>query len=138
MTLFRFRIILSVELPAIVPHHRDPIDSQHGRHFKLQDFEKTYLLQNTLNQVSETIATYTYKMGVLQFQFSYSTAIGLFNTVINFICLMLTNTVSKAISRKQAFGKGEEPDLNDNKCLGKRQSTEDKIFSVVLGILSFV
>lgn len=99
----RFRIILSVELPAIVPTIVILLILNMGGILN-SSFEKTYLLQNTLNMsVSETIATYTYKIGILQTQFSYSTAIGLFNTVINFICLMLTNTVSKAISESSLW-----------------------------------
>lgn len=62
-------------------------------------FEKVFLMQNTLNlPVSEVIATYTYKIGILSSQFSYSTAIGLFNTVINFAFLVIANQISKRAS----------------------------------------
>ena len=59
-------------------------------------FEKAYLLQNDLNlQVSEIISTYVYKVGMINNDMSYSTAIGLFNTLINLvmiiICLLYTS-----------------------------------------------
>lgn len=59
-------------------------------------FEKVYLMQNDLNvQVSEIIATYTYKIGLLELNFSYSTAVGLFNSIINFILLITVNTIAR-------------------------------------------
>ena len=61
-------------------------------------FEKAYLLQNARNlDVSEIIATYTYRMGILQGQFSYTSAIGLFNNIINGIILIFVNAVSKKL-----------------------------------------
>jgi putative aldouronate transport system permease protein len=59
-------------------------------------FEKIFLMQNPLNlAASEVISTYVYKIGILQSQFSYSTAIGLFNTVINFTFLVVANQLAK-------------------------------------------
>lgn len=59
-------------------------------------FEKTYLLQNALNlEYSQVIATYTYEIGLLNAQYSYSAAIGLFNTVINVALLLVVNAASK-------------------------------------------
>ena len=53
-------------------------------------FEKAYALQTDLNLNSaEIIATYVYKKGLLDGDYSFSTAVGLFNTVINVICLSL-------------------------------------------------
>lgn len=62
-------------------------------------YEKVYLMQNTLNQsVSEVISTYVYKMGLLNAQYSYTTAIGLFNTVINLAILLIVNQICKKVS----------------------------------------
>lgn len=62
-------------------------------------FEKTYLMQNSLNiKKSEVIATYTYKVGLLQSDFGYSTAVGLFNNVINFILLLIVNKAARAFT----------------------------------------
>ena len=59
-------------------------------------FEKVYLLQNVQNIMSsEIISTYVYKMGLQGSQYSLSTAIGLFNTVVNVIVLLMVNFISK-------------------------------------------
>lgn len=51
-------------------------------------FEKVFLMQNNLNMsTSDVISTYVYRMGLLNSQFSYSTAVGLFNSVVNLILL---------------------------------------------------
>jgi putative aldouronate transport system permease protein len=62
-------------------------------------FEKVYLLQNPLNILySEIIATYVYKIGLLNAQYSFSSAVNLFNNVINFITLLSVNLISKRVS----------------------------------------
>ncbi|MFD0958034.1 ABC transporter permease [Paenibacillus chungangensis] len=62
-------------------------------------FEKVYLLQNQLNQESsEVIQTYVYKSGLLQAQYSFSAAVGLFNSLINLTLLITVNTIAKRIS----------------------------------------
>ena len=62
-------------------------------------FEKIYLLQNSLNlDVSQVISTYTYELGLIGGQYSYSTAIGLFNTVVNVVMLVIVNLISKRLS----------------------------------------
>ena len=60
-------------------------------------FEKAYALQTDLNLPSaEIIATYVYKKGLLDGDYSFSTAVGLFNTVVNVIMLLIVNkTISK-------------------------------------------
>lgn len=55
-------------------------------------FEKVYLMQNDLNfAASDIISTYTYRVGLIDSDFSYSTAVGLFNTVINLVILISAN-----------------------------------------------
>lgn len=57
-------------------------------------FEKAYALQTDLNlPASEIIATYVYKKGLLDGDYSFSTAVGLFNTVINVILLVVVNKI---------------------------------------------
>jgi putative aldouronate transport system permease protein len=61
-------------------------------------FEKAFLMQNSLNlPVSEVISTYVYKVGLLNNQYSYSAAISLFNTVINFFFVFSMNTIARRI-----------------------------------------
>ena len=62
-------------------------------------FEKAYLLQNNLNlNVSEIISTYVYKVGLINNDMSYSTAIGLFNTLVNLVMLLIVNTTADKLS----------------------------------------
>lgn len=62
-------------------------------------FEKAYLMQNSLNlSRSEVINTYVFKVGIQSTQYSFSAAIGLFNTVINFVILVLVNWISGKLS----------------------------------------
>ena len=59
-------------------------------------FEKVYLMQNSVTlSASEVISTFIYKNGIQKGQFSYSTAVGMFNSVINFILLISANFISK-------------------------------------------
>lgn len=67
-------------------------------------FEKAYLMQNSLNQsTSEIISTYVYKIGIQKAQYSYTTAIGLFNAVINLVLLVIVNHISKKASEISLF-----------------------------------
>ena len=66
-------------------------------------FEKAYALQTDLNlNASEIISTYVYKKGLLDGDYGFSTAVGLFNTVINVILLVTMNSLVK----KMNDGKG--------------------------------
>ena len=66
-------------------------------------FEKAYALQTDLNlNASEIISTYVYKKGLLDGDYGFSTAVGLFNTVINVVLLISMNTIVK----KMNDGKG--------------------------------
>ncbi|MBQ6248780.1 MAG: sugar ABC transporter permease [Oscillospiraceae bacterium] len=66
-------------------------------------FEKAYALQTDLNlNTSEIISTYVYKKGLLDGDYGFSTAVGLFNTVINVVLLISMN----AIVKKMNDGKG--------------------------------
>ena len=67
-------------------------------------FDKIYLMQNSLNMpATEVIATYTYKIGIINGQYSYSTAIGLFNTLVNFVFLITANAIAKRVFRYEYF-----------------------------------
>lgn len=67
-------------------------------------YEKVYLLQNELNLTSsEVISTYVYKVGLEQSDFAYSTAVGLFNTVVNCIFILSANAISKKVAKIGLF-----------------------------------
>ena len=62
-------------------------------------YEEAFLMQNTLNaDVSEIISTYVYKIGLQGAKYSYSAAIGLFNSAINFVLLLCVNAVARRLS----------------------------------------
>lgn len=63
-------------------------------------FEKVYLMQNSANiMVSEIISTYTYTLGIKGGEVSYTTAIGLFNNIVNFVLLLAANFISSKVSK---------------------------------------
>ncbi|WP_191013801.1 ABC transporter permease [Treponema zioleckii] len=67
-------------------------------------FEKAYALQTDLNLSSaEIIATYVYKKGLLDGDYSFSTAVGLFNTVINVIMLLIVNKTTSKLNDGQGL-----------------------------------
>ncbi len=94
----RLRQTWHITLPGIRPTIVIMLILQVGRMMSV-GFEKVYLLQNDLNiSVSEVISTYLYKKGIISANYSYSSAIGLFNSVINFSLIMVSNTVSRKLS----------------------------------------
>ena len=67
-------------------------------------FEKVWLLQTDLNKAtSDVIAVYVYQQGIENAKYSYSTAVGLFNTVINIILLIVVNKIAGKISEDTSF-----------------------------------
>jgi putative aldouronate transport system permease protein len=67
-------------------------------------FEKAFLLQNPLNlEASEIISTFVYKRGLIDANYSYSTAVGLFNNIINIILLLIANFVADKVSDASLF-----------------------------------
>jgi putative aldouronate transport system permease protein len=94
----RFQIVRYVDIPALVPTMIVLLILNMGGVLNT-GFEKIFLMQNPLNlSVSEVIATYVYKTGIVGNQFSFGTAIGLFNTAINFLFLVITNQIAKRVS----------------------------------------
>jgi putative aldouronate transport system permease protein len=91
-----FQQIKAVEWPAIKDMVVIQFILQAGNIMSI-GFEKAYALQTDMNiKTSEIIATYVYKKGLLDGDYSFSTAVGLFNTVINVILLIVVNkTVEK-------------------------------------------
>ena len=67
-------------------------------------FEKVWLLQTDLNKAtSDVIAVYVYQQGIENAKYSYSTAVGLFNTVVNIILLIAVNKMAGKISEDTSF-----------------------------------
>ncbi|MBQ8233880.1 MAG: sugar ABC transporter permease [Lachnospiraceae bacterium] len=94
----RIQIIWYINIPTILPTIITMLILRCG-HVLGVGFEKVYALQNPLNmEVSNVISVYTYQLGIGGGQFSYASAIGLFNTVINVTLLTIVNRISKKVS----------------------------------------
>lgn len=94
----KWKKMLHIDVPALMPTATIMFILRMGSVMSV-GFEKIYLLQNTLNSsTSEIISTYVYKMGLISNQYSLSSAIGLFNNVINLVLLLLVNAISKKLS----------------------------------------
>ncbi len=101
----RFQRLRYIDIPGIMPTISIMLILAVG-HIMSIGFEKAYLMQNNLNiAYSEIISTYVYKVGLASgiTDFSYATAIGMFNSVINFALLILANTISKKLSGSGIF-----------------------------------
>lgn len=95
----RFQRILHIDIPAILPTVVIMLILRCGSIMSI-GFEKAYLLQNNLNlRMSEVISTYVYKVGLTAAgNYSYATAIDMFNAVINLFVLTSVNYISRKVS----------------------------------------
>ena len=99
----RFQRVLYIDIPMIMPTVILMLVLQIGNIMNI-GYEKAYLMQNGSNTiVSELISTYVYKVGLQTAQYSFATAVGLFNSVVNFIILVIANWVAKKISDISIF-----------------------------------
>ena len=93
----RWQKLCYIDLPLILPTACIMLILRAGNLMNV-GFEKVFLMQNDLNmQTSEVIATYVYKMGLKNNQYAVSTAVNLFNNVINFALLVLVNGVTRKL-----------------------------------------
>jgi len=87
-----------IDIPGIMPTIIIVLILQLGTIMSV-GFEKTYLMQNSLNlSSSEVISTYVYKTGLLGAQYSFSAAVGLFDSVVNFMLLVLVNWTARRVT----------------------------------------
>ncbi|PYI50782.1 ABC transporter permease [Paenibacillus flagellatus] len=93
------RRIWHIDVPAVLPTIMIMFILNVGS-FMSVGFEKIYLMQNPLNLASsEVIQTYVYKTGLLGAQYSYSAAVGLFNSLVNFVLLLAFNRLAKSLKQ---------------------------------------
>lgn len=91
----KLKRILYIDLPLIMPTIIIVFILNIGNIMSI-GYEKAFLMQSGTNTaVSEIISTYVYKVGLQNAQFSFATAVGLFNAVVNFIILIIANTVAR-------------------------------------------
>lgn len=99
----RWQKIHYIDVPMILPTAVILLIMSTGQVMNL-GFEKVFMMQNNLNMAaSEVISTYTYKVGITNTQYSYSTAINLFNTVVNVTLLLVVNQLSKRLSENSLW-----------------------------------
>lgn len=91
----RLRKIISITIPGILPTIMTMFILRIGNILNV-GFEKIILLYNpSIYDTADVISTYVYRVGLQEYRWGYSTAVGLFNSVVNFGFLILANQMSK-------------------------------------------
>lgn len=99
----RLQRIRYIEAPALIPTIVIMLVMATGNMLSV-GYEKVYLMQTGMNlTVSEVVSTYVYKVGVQSAQFSFASAVGLFNSIINLAFLVTTNWICKRLSNVSLF-----------------------------------
>ena len=99
----RFRQIWNVTLPGIMPTIILLLILRVGQMMTV-GYEKTILLYNPLTlETADVISSYVYRKGILDADFGFSSAVGLFNSVINFALLIAANRISRRLSQNSVW-----------------------------------
>ena len=99
----RLQCIIHINIPAIIPTIVIQLILQCGKILSV-GYQKVYLLSNdTILMSSEVISTYVYRVGLMGAQYSYSTAVSLFNSLINVTMLVIVNTIIRKISNENSL-----------------------------------
>ena len=99
----RLQKIIHINIPTIMPTIIIMLILQMGRIASV-GYEKVYLMQNNLNvDVAEVISTYVYKRGIVNSNYSFSSAVGLFNNVVNVSMVLISNFISKKVTKQGLF-----------------------------------
>jgi len=94
----KFKRMLYITIPCIIPTIIVMLILRMGNIFTV-GFEKTMLLYNELTyETADVITTYVYRRGILGAEYSFSTAVGLFNSVLNFITISIFNAISRKVN----------------------------------------
>jgi len=99
----RLKMTIYITLPCMAPTITILLILQIGNIMNV-GFEKVLLLYNNrILETADVISTFVYRKGLLEFNYSYSSAVGLFNSVINCILLFLANTISRKVSENSLW-----------------------------------
>ncbi len=99
----RWQMMIHITLPSIIPTICVMLILRCGSLMGV-GYEKVFLMQNDLNiSASEVISTYVYKSGLINSEYGFSTAVGLFNSVINCILLLIVNTITSKLNDTSIF-----------------------------------
>ena len=94
----RFQQALNITLPCLLPTITILFILKIGGLMSV-GFEKVFLLYNpTTYEVADVISTFNYRKGLVEFDYSFSTAVGLFNSAINIFLLVMANTISRKVN----------------------------------------
>ncbi|WHX50994.1 ABC transporter permease subunit [Paenibacillus woosongensis] len=99
----RFKQMLYITLPGILPTIAIMLILRMGNLLNV-GFEKIILLYNPVTyETADVISSFVYRKGLLEFGWSYSAAVGLFNSVINLILLISANYISRRVSKSSLW-----------------------------------
>lgn len=99
----RFQRILHVDIPGITPTAITMLILACGGIMNMS-MQKVLLMQNSLNlETAEVISTYVYKSGIINQQYGYSAAAGLFQSVVNVVMLVTVNSISRRVSESSLW-----------------------------------
>lgn len=99
----RWKKLVHITFPTIRPTIILLLIMQVGKTMNV-GYEKILLLYNsTIYETADVISTYVYRKGLLDFDYSYSTAVNLFNSVINFALVIIANKISSRLSETSLF-----------------------------------
>lgn len=99
----KFKRLIHIDIPSIIPTVVIMFILSVGNLFSI-GYEKAFLMQGSLNtEVSEIISTYVYKVGLQGAQYSFSAAVGLFNSAVNLVLLLAVNGIARKVSDISLF-----------------------------------
>ncbi|MGG1516435.1 ABC transporter permease subunit [Paenibacillus oryzisoli] len=99
----RFKMITHITLPGIMPTISIMFILRIGNMLNV-GFEKIILLYNSLTyETADVIASFVYRKGLLEFNWSYSTAVGIFNSVVNLTLLILANRITRKLNNSSLW-----------------------------------
>ena len=99
----RFRKIISISLPSIMPTITILLILNIGSLMSL-GYEKIILLYNSITyETADVISSFVYRRGIVNGDYSFGTAVGMFNTLVNFILIIVANTIANKVSDTSLF-----------------------------------
>lgn len=99
----KFKRLWHITIPGLIPTIVILLILNMGNLMSV-GFEKVFLMQNDMNlDTSDVFSTYVYRMGILGSQFSFSSAVGLFNSIVNCALLLVVNSISKKLTENSLW-----------------------------------
>ena len=99
----RFQQAMSITIPSLAPTIIILFILRMGSLFSVGSDKIILLYNSSIYETSDVISTYVYRRGILDADYSFSSAVGLFNSIINFTLIMVTNKISSIVSETSLF-----------------------------------